>query len=386
MAHIHKRGDKWAYIVNVANDPSIGKRRQITKSGFRTKKEAQLAANKLEESILNGGVIRESNITFETFANEWLEYYGTQVKVSSVRARRIAMKHLVSTWGHLPLRKITKHMYQSRINELNKEFSPNYIDSIHTTGNMIFKHAIRQDLIKTNPTYGFVMPKKYVTVEDIEEDEVKEKFLELNELKTFLRITKEHGLYLDYLCFATLAYTGMRLGEMLALKWTDLDLTKKTIRITKTYYNPNNKSTGYQLLTPKTKKSIRTIMIDDGLVALFKAHKREQMELKMKQRLVYENQDFIFAENIGHPRVMKQMVLRLQRLMKRLDVDKHITPHSFRHTHTSLLIEAGAGVKEIQERLGHSDINTTMNIYAHMTKNIEEKTSHKFSELTKGLL
>ncbi|MBL3645773.1 site-specific integrase [Bacillus sp. RHFB] len=386
MAHIHKRGDKWAYIVNVANDPSTGKRRQITKSGFRTKKEAQLAANKLEESILNGGVIRESNITFETFANEWLEYYGTQVKVSSVRARRIAMKHLVSTWGHLPLRKITKHMYQSRINELNKEFSHNYIDSIHTTGNMIFKHAIRQDLIKTNPTYGFVMPKKHVTVEDIEEDEVKEKFLELNELKTFLRITKEQGLYLDYLCFATLAYTGMRLGETLALKWTDLDLTRKTIRITKTYYNPNNKSTGYQLLTPKTKKSIRTIMIDDGLVALFKAHKREQMELKMKQRLVYEDQDFIFAENTGHPRVMKQMVLRLQRLMKHLDVDKHITPHSFRHTHTSLLIEAGAGVKEIQERLGHSDINTTMNIYAHMTKNIEEKTSHKFSELTKGLL
>jgi site-specific recombinase XerD len=62
-----------------------------------------------------------------------------------------------------------------------------------------------------------------------------------------------------------------------------------------------------------------------------------------------------------------------------------MTIHSFRHTHTSLLIEAGAGVKEIQERLGHSDINT-MNIYAHMTKNIEEKTSHKFSELTLGLL
>ncbi|MBX9957918.1 site-specific integrase [Peribacillus simplex] len=203
-------------------------------------------------------------------------------------------------------------------------------------------------------------------------------------MKTFLRITKEQGLYLDYLCFATLAYTGMRLGEMLALKWTDLDFTKKTIRITKTYYNPNNKSIGYQLLTPKTKKSIRTIMIDDGLVALFKAHMREQMKLKMKQRLIYENQDFIFAENICHPRVMKQMVLRLQRLMKHLDVDKHIPPpHSFRHTHTSLLIEAGAGVMEIQERLGHSDINATMNIYAHMTKNPEEKTSHKFSELTK---
>ena len=83
---------------------------------------------------------------------------------------------------------------------------------------------------------------------------------------------------------------------------------------------------------------------------------------------------------------MKQVALRLQRLMKRTNTDKRITTHGFRHTHTPRLIEAGAGVKEIQEQLGHGDVNTTMNIYAHMTKNIEEKTSHKFSELTKGLL
>ena len=127
-------------------------------------------------------------------------------------------------------------------------------------------------------------------------------------------------------------------------------------------------------------------MIDDMLISLFKDHKHEQKKLIMKQRPIYKNHDFIFAENHGHPRVMKKVMLRLQRLLKYMDTDKHITPHSFRHTHTSLLIEAGAGVKEIQERLGHADINTTMNIYAHMTKNIEEKTSRKFSELTKGLL
>ena len=110
------------------------------------------------------------------------------------------------------------------------------------------------------------------------------------------------------------------------------------------------------------------------------------MEIKMKQRLVYTDQNFIFAENTGHPRNFKQLANRLKRLMIRMDIDKHITPHGFRHTHTSLLIEAGAGIKEIQERLGHGDINTTMNIYSHMTKNIEEKTSQKFSQLTQGIL
>ncbi|PPA68440.1 site-specific integrase [Jeotgalibacillus proteolyticus] len=386
MAHILKRGGKWAYIVNVARDPITGKRRQITKSGFKTKKEAQLAAGKVENSISNGGVFLESNITFEDFALQWVDYYATQVKVSSVRARRIAMKHLVSAWANIPLKKISKHMYQSRINELSLQFSHNYIDSIHTTGNMIFKHAIRKDLLKVNPTEGFVMPKKQVTVEDIEQENIQEKFLELVELKEFLTVTKEEGLYLDYLCFVTLAYTGMRVGELHALKWTDIDFTKKAIRITKTYYNPNNVKTGYELLTPKTKKSIRTIVIDEELIQLFKAHKREQAVLKMKQRLLYQDSSFIFADNNGYPIVMKFVAIRLQRLLKKLEINKHITPHSFRHTHTSLLIEAGAGLKEIQERLGHSDINTTMNIYAHMTKNIEEKTSHKFSELTKGLL
>lgn len=386
MAHIHKRGNKWAYVVNNSNYMVTGGSAKLTKSGFRTKKEAQLAANKVEEALAEGSFVQESNITFGKFANDWVDYYATQAKISSVRARSIAMKHFVSAWGHLPLKKITKRMYQSKINDLNKDFSQNYIVSIHSTGNMIFKHAIRHDLIRINPTDGFVMPKKQVTVENIEDEDIQGKFLVLDELRNFLTITKEHGLYMDYLFFVTLAYTGMRLGEMIPLKWSDLDFTKKTIRITKTYYNPSNKKTGYELLTPKTKKSVRKIMIDDRLITLFKAHRREQMELKMKQRLYYDDKNFIFAENTGQPRVMKQVALRLQRLMNHLDTDKHITAHSFRHTHTSLLIEAGAGVKEIQERLGHGDVNTTMNIYAHMTKNIEEKTSHKFSELTKGLL
>ncbi|MFE0569989.1 tyrosine-type recombinase/integrase [Bacillus altitudinis] len=95
---------------------------------------------------------------------------------------------------------------------------------------------------------------------------------------------------------------------------------------------------------------------------------------------------FIFADNIGYPRVMKLVPIPLQSLLRKHEINKHITPHSFRHTHTFLLIEARAGLKEIQERLGHSDINSTMNIYTQMTNNIEKKTFCKFTELTKSLL
>ncbi|CDQ41529.1 site-specific integrase [Virgibacillus salexigens] len=385
MAYIHKRGKKWAYIVNIAKD-SEGKRKQVTKSGFKTKKEAQLAANKVENALANGTHLFESNITFKELTEQWFEHYVTQVKISSVRARRYAIKHLLDVWDSVSIKKITKHMYQTELDKLNKKFSRNFIDSIHTTANMIFKYAIRKDLLQSSPSASFVMPKKQVTVEDIEQENIQEKFLELNELKEFLSIARKNGLSMDYLIFTTLAYTGIRLGELIALKWSDINFTDCTLRISKTYYNPNNNKDDFKLLTPKTEKSIRTIMIDKELVELFKEHRKKQNKLKMKQQMFFKDQNFIFTENTGNPRVMKMVAIRLQRLMKLMNIDKHITPHGFRHTHTSLLIEAGAGIKEIQERLGHSDINTTMNIYAHMTKNIEEKTSQKFSELTKGLL
>ncbi|ARJ38659.1 hypothetical protein SporoP8_07120 [Sporosarcina ureae] len=386
MAHIHRRGDKWSYVVNIAKDPVTKKRKQITKSGFRTKKEAQLAAYKIESEIADGSNLTPSKITFEQFANEWLTYYKKRVKISSVRARTAPLNLLVSTWGTMPIAEITKSMYQSRIDELNEVYSFSYIDSIHTTGNMIFKHAIRQDLLQFTPTSGFVKPKSNLSVDDIEDLKILDKFLELNELELFLDVAKKDGLYLDYLMFVTLAYTGMRIGELLVLKWSDINFDRNTISITKTLYNPSNKRFEYELLTPKTKKSIRTILIDPSLMSLLKKHQSEQLEMQMNHRTLFKDQNFIFAEETGYPRYFRKVGDRLKRFMKKTNVAKHITPHGFRHTHTSLLIEAGADIKGIQERLGHGDINTTMNIYAHMTKNVEEKTSHKFSELTKGLL
>ncbi|WP_223280659.1 tyrosine-type recombinase/integrase [Virgibacillus halodenitrificans] len=82
---------------------------------------------------------------------------------------------------------------------------------------------------------------------------------------------------------------------------------------------------------------------------------------------------------------IKHISIRMQRLLMKTNISKHVTPHSFRHTHTSLLIEANVHIKEIQERLGHSDINTTMDIYAHMTRNLKKEASTKFGNLMKTL-
>lgn len=326
-------------------------------------------------------------MSFDVFAQDWLNSYGCSgVKVSSVRAREKEMKHFIKVWGPYPISKITKKMYEERILELNQQYSKNYMDGIHACGRMLFKKAVTQGLMKINPTEDFKMPKKQQSVEDLEKEEEDILFLEKEELANFLKITHSEGLEMDTLVFSVLSYTGLRIGELLALKWADFNEKQGTIRITKTIYNPTNHIKKYQLLTPKTKGSVRTIRIDETLVSMLKKHKVKQNEIRLKNRLIYQDNGFIFAREDGHPQLRKVVDTRLKRLLKKAGIEKNITPHSFRHTHTSLLIEAGVGIKEIQQRLGHTDINTTMNIYAHMTANMEEKASQQFSKLMKDLL
>jgi integrase len=364
----------------------LGKEKQLPEEASKQKKKhIWLLPNKLYEEINSGTYIKDTDILFKDFAEEWLKMYSETAKISTVRIRKHELKHLLGYFGHLKLKDITRKMYQDMLFDLKKKgYADSTLDGIHTTGKMIFKKAMELELIKSNPTEYTKVPKQKKTIEDIENDKIK--FLEKEELAIFLKAAKEHGLYMDYVIFSTLAYSGMRLGELLALQWKDINFKGHTITITKTLYNPKGKEGQYELLTPKTSGSIRTIKMDPNVMTLLKKHKAEQNEIKMRMRDKYHDHDFVFARPSGYPEVMKKVEDRMKRLLKIAKIDKHVTPHSLRHTHTSLLIEAGVGIKEIQQRLGHTDIETTMNIYAHMTKNLEEKASQKFSELMRSFI
>lgn len=387
MAKFKQRGKTWSYHIYIGTDPITKKRIETSKGGFKTKKEAQAAARLVELEKQNGTLIKESDVPFQDIAQKWIKDYSRSgVKVSSVRARDKEMKHFINVWGLYPISKITSEMYQDRMYELNEKYSYNYLSGIHACGRMIFRFAVKRGLIKINPTEDFQMPKRQKTVEELEKTVEEYVFLEKEELAQFLKLTQSEGLPMDRLVFTVLAYTGLRIGELLSLKWTDFNESVGTLRVTKTLYNPTNHIEKYQLLSPKTPGSVRTIRVDDMIVNILKSQRIRQNEIKLKNRMIYKDSGFIFAREDGHPQLRKVVETRLKRLLKMANIHKNITPHSFRHTHTSLLIEAGVGIKEIQQRLGHSDINTTMNIYAHMTANMEEKASQQFSKLMKDLL
>ncbi|MEH7403352.1 tyrosine-type recombinase/integrase [Gottfriedia acidiceleris] len=382
-----KQGQFWLFITEGGTDPKTGKRKQIKRRRFKTKKEAQIAAAQLEQEIASGTYIKEQNIIFKDFVQEWLKLYAKRAKISSVRGREKQTIRLNDYFSNIKMKDISRTMYQNAINDLfERGYAPNTLDGIHSAGRMIFKKAVELQIITSDPTEYFVMPKRIATVEEVEQEKQRVKYLEKEELKLFLDTAKEKGLDNDYMSFLLLAYSGIRSGELLALQWKDIDFVNNTISVTKTLYNPNNNSREYTLLPPKTHGSIRTIKMDENVIKELKKHKSEQNELKMVIRNQYVDKGFVFADEYGYPSFNKRIQNRMKRLVKLSGITKSVTPHSFRHTHTSLLIEAGVGVKEVQQRLGHSDINTTMDIYAHMTKNMEEKASQKFSELMRSFI
>ncbi|WP_409291119.1 tyrosine-type recombinase/integrase [Peribacillus sp. SCS-37] len=383
-------GSTWSFVIDIGRDPSTGKRKQKTKGGFRTKQEAETAATELIYELNQGTYVQEQNVVFKDFASEWLLMYSEKnnVKPGTIRIRQHEINKLLPYFSLLNLKAITSKQYQDALNDLKeKGYADNTLDGVHRTGRMIFKKAIEMRLIKNDPTEFAYLKKDRKTVEELEEKEIP-KYMEKEELALLLQTAAQKGLDLDYLIFLTLSYTGMRAGELVALKWKDIDFEEHTISITKTYYNPTNNTLEYQLVPPKTRKSKRTIVVDEEVISALKKHMLAQQKVQKYFGEAYLDERFIFAKKEkqpGYPIFIKTVENRMSRLLKLAGLRIELTPHSLRHTHTSLLAEAKVGLEEIMERLGHCDDDTTKNVYLHVTKEMKKEASHKFAELMRNL-
>jgi integrase len=383
-------GAKWSFTIDIGIDPATGKRKQKTASGFQTKAAAEEAAAKLHVELSSGTYVNEQNATFKEFTQEWLGIYkrmGKGKKESTLRIRQHEIDKLMPYFGLLKIKDITRKRYQDALNDLRGKFADNTLKGIHATGRMIFEKAVELNVIKVDPTEYAQVPVIAKTVEDIEKENEVVKYLEKEELSLFLKTAKEKGLELDYIAFLTLAYTGMRIGELCALKWSDIDSEGLTINITKTCYVQSN-ILDYQLLTPKTISSIRKIEVDPVVISELEEYRKVQNIIRMKKRNSYHDQDFIFAKtgkNAGYPESMRTFEWRMTRILKLARLNPKLTPHSLRHTHTSLLAEADAKLEEIMERLGHRDDSTTKHVYMHVTQSRKKETAAKFSKLMRGI-
>ena len=178
--------------------------------------------------------------------------------------------------------------------------------------------------------------------------------------------------------FRVLAFTGIRKGELQALEWSDIDFINNIITVNKTLALNTDKKVVVQ--TPKSKSSIRNISIDEQTANILKRWKIKQKEKFIMVGTRLKKHQPFFTEEISNSYLyLNFMNANLKRICKKNDF-KQIKVHGFRHTHCSLLFESGFTIQEVQDRLGHSDLKTTMSIYAHVTEKQRDNMADKFAK------
>lgn len=368
-----KQGQMWLFKIDTGIDPQTGKRKTTTRRGFKTKKEAQAAAGKLEQEILNGVSINNNNITFQEVFLQWFSNHSKTVKPSTKKSIESKFKnHILPRFGKLKINEITRSYCQQMINEIAEIITS--VNDIKIQANQVFKYAVKMDIIQKNPLEYVSIPKQQKDLINEDHHANERNYWKKEEVKKFLAITKKELSLRDHTLFHLLIYTGARKGELLALKWDDINFETGFIRLTKTLFHNEGK---FIFQTSKTKESKRLISLDTKTLSLLKKWRIEQIQANLANASNNSENKIIFTRDDASPMRLAYLNDKLGAVIKKHKLHR-VTIHGLRHTHASLLFEAGASIKEVQERLGHSDIQMTMNIYTHVTDDLKEQTAEKF--------
>ena len=323
-----------------------GKRRKSTKRGFATKREA-------EEWLRNFLITQKADfdMKFEDFWKMYCADMETRLREHTMRTKKYIVElKILPYFGNKRVNDITAADIRQWQNELIKMgYSPTYLKTINNQLSAIFNYAVRYYDSKSNPCAkaGSMGKSK---AEEID-------FWTGEEFRKFIDSVMNKRL--SYMAFMTLYWTGMRLGELLALNPKDVDLKKRTISITKSYQRLGKKDV---VTPPKTPKSKRVITIPEFLAADIKDYMDSLYDLQEDDRLF--------------PITKYYLEHKMQRGIKESGV-KRIRVHDLRHSHASMLIELGFSPLEIANRLGHEKVETTLNTYAHLYPNKQTKLAER---------
>ena len=339
-----KKTGKW--LIQYRYTDWQGKRRKSTKRGFATKREA-------EEWLRNFLITQNADfdMKFEEFWKMYCADMETRLREHTMRTKKyIVDLKILPYFGKKRVNDITAADIRQWQNELIKKgYSPTYLKTINNQLSAIFNYAVRYYDLKSNPcAKAGSMGKSKAEEMDFWTGEEFRKFIDSVMNKR-----------LSYMAFMTLYWTGMRLGELLALTPKDVDLEKRTISITKSYQRLGRKDV---ITSPKTPKSKRVITIPEFLAADIKDYMDSLYDLREDDRLFPITKYYLEHE--------------MQRGIKESGV-KRIRLHDLRHSHASLLIELGFSPLEIANRLGHEKVETTLNTYAHLYPNKQTKLADR---------
>ena len=353
-------------------DELTGKQRYIRRQGFKSEKDAKTELLKIEYLVSTNQYFKDvKSGKFGDVLDEWLSLHKETVKPSTWQFIELrANKHVKPYFKDMYVDKITLRQCQDFVNKTFKVAPVAYVYSVSIVKNTL-DYALRLGMIESNPMLYVIKPKKQANISDNHGN-----FYTKDELKKFLDVAKNTDLK-KYTLFRLLAFSGIRIGECLALTWHDLNYKNNTIAINKTLARTNN---GIKIQTPKTKASNRVISLDTETMQVLKMWQLEQRKQLLKLGINAMNKhQLIFSNSKNSFIIVPTVRLAIKQIAKKAGIYP-ITTHGFRHTHATLLFASGMDIKQVQARLGHSNVQTTLNIYTHAMKDKQDKIGDEFAK------
>lgn len=312
------------------------------------------------------------NITFQEWIEEFLvKYKKNEIKITTYEGYiRIYRKHIKdSQIGKTALNQVTTEILQRYYNDkLNDGYNSKTVRSIGIVIGAALNMAVKLKMLSENPNRYTSIPKK---------KKYEASVLSAEEVARIVKEAKDEELYP---IVVTTVYTGMRKGEVMALKWENVDFQKRRIYIKNSLCKidgdqPDEKGhrhARYEILEPKTKESIRMVPMLDEVYDALRLQKERQETDKQKYREIYLDQGLVFSDPCGDYLPQRQFMDKYHAFLKKYRITD-IRFHDLRHTFATLLIESDVSMKVVQELLGHSTITTSMDIYTHVSDEKKEQ-------------
>lgn len=367
-----EKKEKWTkdgrrYYYKCQFTDRYGNRKQKKSKLFLKKDDAKAAERRFLESIT---MIDEVNydVSFEQVYYEWIEYKKQAIKSTTYYSTlKKANKNILEELKGYKLKSIKENVLMSwRQQLIEKNISEGYQNTIIGYMQEILAYAV--DNYDFDKKIANKLRKRKIEAVQRKKKDSENNFWTYEEFQTFLKFVDDD---LDKKMYIFLYYTGLRLGEMIALNWHDINFSKKTVSINKTFTN-KLVDREWDIISPKTSNSIREIDLDDELISMLKEHK------KAEEKIYGFNNDFFVFGNLTHI-APTTFTKHLNKFIKEAGIKK-ITPHGFRHSHASLLIHLGCDSRDVADRLGDT-VQVVESTYYHLFPDKKSATISKLNQL-----
>ncbi|MDK2894832.1 MAG: integrase [Moorella sp. (in: firmicutes)] len=377
---VEKRGEnKWRLNAPGGTDAE-GKRKVYRKTvEAKSKREAEKMLAEFVAEVQKGQYIEPSKLTFAEFVERWIRDYGeSNLAPKTLHRYKEILKRACQAMGHLKIEKIKplhllefyKNLQEDGIREDGKpgKLSESTILYHHRVLSSILNDAVDWEVISFNPASKVTPPKvKKKQVPCYDKDQT---------AALLAALDKEP---LKYKVLITLAVaTGLRRGELMGLEWQDIDFKNNTIEVHQaSQYLPEK---GIFTKDPKNETSNRMIAVPTSVMELLKQYKAQQAEERLKVGDLWQGSNRLFTTWDGQPMHPDTISKWFPKFLRRYGLPP-ITFHGLRHTSATLLIAEGVNLKNVSRRLGHSNISTTGDIYAHALRSVDQEAAEKLDHI-----